>query len=104
MCKMMKRVVVAAGLCLFIGLQSLGSVQAMVNYEACPFCATRVERKTEKKVVLSIYVGMCSEHTNCSLFDDVYDVFDVIKCETPGCPMNHESEHQQYTMGPRHDR
>ena len=95
---MLKRVVVAAGLCLFIGLQSLGSVQAAVNYEACPFCGTRVERKTERKLVASLYAGLCDEHSDCWLYNEIYNVYDVVSCQTPGCPINHESERQDYTI------
>lgn len=101
--KVVKKMAVAAGLCLFLGLQSLCSVQAAVNYEACPFCGTRVERYTETKLVLSVYKGMCEEHSNCLLYTDIYDQYDVVRCQSPECPMNHESEHKQYmeTM-PRH--
>ena len=102
MWKMMKRVVVAVGLCLLIGLQSLGSVQATVNWEACPFCATKVERKTETKLVATLYDDLCNEHNDCLLFHDIYDVFDVVSCQTPGCQMNHETPHQQYTIVPKH--
>lgn len=96
--KMMKRAVVAVGLCLFIGLQSLGSVQAAVNYEACPFCGTRVERYTEKKLVYSYYYKPCNEHSNCNLYNNIYDTYDVVRCQTTGCQINHESEHKEYTI------
>lgn len=88
MWKMMKRVVAAAGLCLFIGLQSLGSVQAAVNYEVCPYCYTRMDRYEEKKIVFSTFAGLCSKHSNCDLYNNVYDTYDVIRCQTPGCSIN----------------
>lgn len=95
---MMKRVVVVLVLCLIIGLQSLGTVQAAVNYEACPFCGTHVERYTETKLVVSIYMGLCDEHSNCYLYNDLYDQYDVVQCQTPGCPINHESNHKDYEV------
>lgn len=98
MWKMMKRVVVAVGLCLFIGLQSLGSVQAAVNYEACPFCGTRVERDTVTNLVSSFYEPECREHSNCHVYTDFYEQYDVTRCQTAGCPMNHESPHELYAI------
>ncbi|MBD5527133.1 MAG: hypothetical protein HDR02_01800 [Lachnospiraceae bacterium] len=98
MWKMMKRVVVAAGLCLFIGLQSLGSVQAAVNYEACPFCGTKVERYTLTNLVQSDKAGLCSEHSNCTLYNNLYNKYNVVECHTAGCPIYHESEHEYYVI------
>lgn len=101
--KVVKRMAVAVGLCLFMGLQSLSSVQAAVNYEACPFCGTEVERYTERKLAYSVYRGMCKEHSDCLLYTDIYDRYDVVQCQTPGCPINHESEHEEYVLAvPRH--
>ncbi len=94
----MRKAVVAGGLCVFIGLHSLVSVQAAVNYEACPFCGTQVDRYTERRLTASIYAGMCNVHSDCLLYNEIYDVYDVVRCQTPGCPINHESEHQDYTV------
>lgn len=85
MWKMMKRIVVTAGLCLFIGLQSLGSVQATVNYEACPFCGTRVERFTTEKMISMFYSDLCREHNNCDIFTIYYKEMNVVRCQTAGC-------------------
>lgn len=85
MSKTVKRVVLVAGLCLGIGLQSIHSVEAAVNYEACPFCGTRVERYTTTKLLLTQFVMACAEHTNCEIHRLVYDDFDISHCQTANC-------------------
>ena len=48
--KTVKRVLAVIVLSLFVGAQHMSTVQAAVNYEACPFCGTRVDRYiTEKR-------------------------------------------------------
>lgn len=83
--KTMKRVVAVAGLSLLIGLQSPSSVQAAVNYEACPFCGTRVERFTTDKMISMAYQGLCREHVNCDIFSIYYKEIEVVRCQTAGC-------------------
>ncbi len=85
MSKAVKRVVLAVGLCLGLGLQSIHSVEAAVNYEACPFCGTRVERYMADKLLLTQFVMACAEHTNCEIHRLVYDVFDISHCQTANC-------------------
>lgn len=83
--KTMKKVVLVVGLFLGIGLQSMDSVEAAVNYEACPFCGTRVERYTTTKLLYTQYVMACAEHSNCDIHRLVYDDFDISHCQTANC-------------------
>lgn len=83
--KIMRKIVLLAGLCLCIGLWSMDSVEAAVNYEVCPRCATRVERYTTNKLLLTQFVKVCVEHTNCEIHRLVYDDVDISHCQTADC-------------------
>lgn len=85
--KMMKRIVLTVTLCLVFGLQSVGSVKAAVNYEACPFCGTRVERYTSTVKVASVFIKECIGvgHRNCDIYHVFYDDYDFIHCQINGC-------------------
>lgn len=52
--KTVKRVLAVIVLSLFVGAQHMSTVQAAVNYEACPFCGTRVDRYIGKKGIYGI--------------------------------------------------
>lgn len=86
----MKKMLLAMGLCLIVGLQSAGAVQAAVNYEACPFCGTMVTRNTVAKECGRRFVRICMQHTNCKVFEVTYDYCDQIRCETGGCTGNQD--------------
>lgn len=90
--RMIKKVWLAALVCLLIGLQSMGMVQAAVNYEACPFCGTRVNNKTETREIRRSRLMDCKTHNNCTIYMVTYDYFDVTSCETPGCAFNRTSQ------------
>ena len=83
--KTMKKVALVVGLCLGISLQSMDFVEAAVNYEACPFCGTRVERYTTTKLLLTQFVMACAEHSNCEIHRLVYHQFDISHCQTAEC-------------------
>lgn len=85
--RMMKRIVLAVTLCLVFGLQSAGLVQAAVNYEACPRCATRVERYTSTIRVASVHIKECvgAGHGKCDIYHMFYDDYDIVHCQTNGC-------------------
>lgn len=80
-----KMVLLAMTLCLGIGLQSMGAVQAAVNYEACPHCATRVTRGQRTKIYYLERLRRCEEHEKCDIYRAEYVVVSTITCETPGC-------------------
>lgn len=83
--KMVKRVLTVVVLCLFVGVQHMNIVQAAVNYEACPFCGTRVDRYTTEKKVFMLYKEECTEHDRCDIYDVLYSAFSVVRCQTAGC-------------------
>ncbi len=89
------KMLLAASLCLILGLQSMGSVQAAVNYEACPFCGTRVTRETVVGKVSEEYDSPCTRHANCIIYIATYDFFAVCHCETPGCQIYHRERLNQ---------
>ena len=95
--KTMKRVVAVAGLSLLIGLQSPSSVQAAVNYEACPFCGTMVTRGTALEKVGEEFEE-CTEHTKCIVKIITYDKYDTVNCQTADCPINHRVPCGQQTI------
>jgi len=82
-----KRILSAIALCLILGMQSAGSVQAAVNYEACPFCGTRVERYTSTVKVASVFMQECigAGHGKCDIYHVFYDDYDFVHCQINGC-------------------
>lgn len=72
-------------LCLVMGFQSMEKVQASVNYEACPFCGTRVDRGEKTKVLSMTYLYKCETHKDCDIYEIIYGSFSTISCETVGC-------------------
>ncbi len=72
-------------LCLVMGFQSMEKVQASVNYEACPFCGTRVDRGEKTKVLSMTYLYKCTTHKDCDIYEITYGSFSTISCETAGC-------------------
>ena len=81
-----KMVLLAMTLCLVIGLQSMGAVQAAVNYEACPFCGTRVIRGERTEVLAMTYVQKCVEHEKCDIYCVKYSSVKTVTCQTSTCP------------------
>lgn len=86
--RMIKKVWLAALVCLLIGLQSMGMVQAAVNYEACPFCGTMVTRGTALEKVGEEFEE-CTVRTKCIIKIITYDKYDTVDCQTAGCPISH---------------
>ncbi|MBD5527852.1 MAG: hypothetical protein HDR02_05495 [Lachnospiraceae bacterium] len=82
----MKKILLAVGLCLMIGLQSVGAAQAAVNYEACPFCGTRVIREDKKQLMSLTFIEACETHRNCDIFSAYYEYYKRVTCQTIGCP------------------
>lgn len=80
-----KRVLLAMALCLGICLQSLGTVQAAVNYEVCPLCGTMVSRGERTKVISMTYLRECGEHERCDIYRVEYGSFGTITCQTSTC-------------------
>ncbi len=72
-------------LCLVMGFQSMEKVQASVNYEACPYCGTRVDRGEKTKVLNMTHLGKCGTHIDCDIYEITYGSFSTISCETVGC-------------------
>lgn len=68
----MKKMLLALGLCVLVGLQSAGAVQAAVNYEACPFCGTMVTRGTALEKAEERF-EVCMEHANCRAKTTIYN-------------------------------
>ena len=93
----MKKMLLALGLCLIVGLQSAGAVQAAVNYEACPFCGTMVTRGTALEKVGEEFEE-CTEHTKCIVKIITYDKYDTVNCQTADCPINHRVPCGQQTI------
>lgn len=81
----MKKMLLAVGLCLMIGLQSVGSVQAAVNYEACPFCGTMVTREQHAKQLSKTFMQVCGMHGKCEVYKIVVETYTKTSCQTPGC-------------------
>lgn len=85
--KMGKRIISVIALCLILGLQSAGTAQAAINYEACPFCGTRVERYTSTVKVASVFMQECigAGHGKCNIYHVFYDDYDFVHCQIIGC-------------------
>ncbi len=83
--KTVKRVLAVIVLSLFVGAQHMSTVQAAVNYEACPFCGTRVDRYITEKKVYTVFKEECTEHDRCDIYDVLYSNFSVVRCQTAGC-------------------
>ena len=81
-----KMVLLAMTLCLVIGLQSMETAQAAVNYEACPFCGTMVTRGERTKVDSMIRLGRCKVHEKCDIYYVQYSKIETVTCQTSGCP------------------
>jgi len=81
----MKMVLLSVLLCLVISLQSAETVHASVNYEACPFCGTRVVRSEDTKVLDMKYLNICEEHEDCDIYLIIYGRFETVTCQTVGC-------------------
>lgn len=81
-----KMVLLAMTLCLVIGLQSMETAQAAVNYEACPFCGTMVTRGERTKVDRMIRLERCGEHEKCDIYYIEYSSIETVSCQTSGCP------------------
>lgn len=84
----MKKMLLALGLCLIVGLQSAGAVQAAVNYEACPFCGTMVTRGTVLEKV-GEESHTCGQHPNCMIKVTTFKEYETVNCQTNDCPVNH---------------
>ncbi len=84
--KSIKKMLLAAGLCLVIGLQSVPAAQAAVNYAACNFCGTRIDTGEKIKLLSLDWVENCGEHKDCAIYYAVYEVYTTNSCQTPGCP------------------
>lgn len=81
----MKKILLAVGLCLMIGLQSAGAAQAAVNYEVCPSCYTRVTREDGERMTHADFVSECELHVNCDIYLETYEKYTKLTCETPSC-------------------
>lgn len=81
----MKKVLLAVGLCLLIGLQS-GVAVAAVYSEACPFCGTRVTREDITQLISLNFLERCEEHRKCDIFTAAYECYSRTTCQTPLCP------------------
>lgn len=81
----MKKILLAVGLCLMIGLQSAGAAQAAVNYEACPSCYTRVTREDGELMTNAVIVAECGLHGPCAFYLETYEKYTKLTCETPDC-------------------
>ncbi len=82
-----KKIIPAIMLCLMLSLQNADTAQAAVNYEACPFCGTRVERYTSTVKVESVFIRECigAGHGKCNIYHAFYDEYDFVHCQTNGC-------------------
>lgn len=81
----MKKILLAVGLCLMIGLQSAGAAQAAVNYEVYPSCYTRVTREDGERMVNLVFESECGQHGNCAFYLATYEKYTKLTCETPDC-------------------
>lgn len=81
----MKKILLAVGLCLMIGLQSAGAVQAAVNYEACPSCGIRVTREHGERMIHLDFESECGLHGDCAIYLATFEKYTKLTCEIPGC-------------------
>ncbi len=80
-----RKMLLAAGMCLIIGLQSVPAAQAAVNYVACNFCGTRIDSGEKLKLLSLERRNDCDEHDKCTVYYAVYEVYTTNSCQTPGC-------------------
>lgn len=66
--KGIRKMLLAAGLCLIIALQSVSAAQAALNDEACNFCGTRIDRGEKLKLISLEWRYDCREHNNCAVY------------------------------------
>lgn len=83
--KSIKKMLLAVGLCLIVGLQSVSAARAAVNYAACNFCGTRIDEGEKLKLMSLEWREDCNEHDNCAIYYAVYKVYTTNSCQTPGC-------------------